>query len=109
LYVPGRLIQALAALHGCIVLHSSTSSEQSIPVHPGSKYQNQRIFSFEFQSSYHKHMYNYLVNQYNDYVLDMDLIDIHQLDIDIDHQQNLKTIFRINIKIISFLPDGQTH
>jgi hypothetical protein len=54
-------------------------------------------------------MYNYLVNQYNDYVLDMDLIDIHQLDIDIDHQQNLKTIFRINIKIISFLPDGQTH
>ncbi len=38
LYVPNRLIQARAALHGCIVLHSSISSEQSIPVHPGSKY-----------------------------------------------------------------------
>jgi hypothetical protein len=33
-------------------------------------------------------MYNYLVNQYNDYVSDMDLIDIHQLNIDIDYQQN---------------------
>ncbi len=33
-------------------------------------------------------MYNYLVDQYNDYVLDMDLIDIHQLNIDIDYPQN---------------------
>lgn len=38
-------------------------------------------------------MYNYWVNQYNDYGLDMDLIDIHRLDIDIDHQQNLNKIF----------------
>ncbi len=58
-------------------------------------------------------MYNYLVNQYNDYVLDMDLIDIHQLNIDIDYQQNLKKILIIiiikNETQRIFLPDGQTH
>lgn len=37
LYDPGRLIQVFAARHGWIVLHSSISIEQSIPVHPGSK------------------------------------------------------------------------
>jgi hypothetical protein len=37
LYDPGRLIQFRAALHGCVVLHSSISSEQSTPVQPGSK------------------------------------------------------------------------
>ncbi len=46
LYVPGRLIQARAALQGCIILHSSISSEQSIPVQPGSKYLNKYFLSF---------------------------------------------------------------
>jgi len=54
-------------------------------------------------------MYNYLVNQYNDYDLDMDLIDIHQLDIDIDYRQSLKKIFRNSKEKELFLPDGQTH
>jgi hypothetical protein len=32
-------------------------------------------------------MYNYSVDQYNGYVSDMDWIDIHQLNIDIDFPQ----------------------
>jgi hypothetical protein len=93
LYDPGRLIQVLAALHGCIVLHSSISFEQSIPVQPGSRKQILLSLSTNSLTSYHKHKCNYLVNQYIDSELGMDSIDIHQYHIGIDHQQILEKIF----------------
>ena len=85
-------MHARAALHGWIVLHSSISSEQSTPVHPGSKqidYCSSPEHSLSRFRAYRKHKCNYSVDQYNDYVLDMDLIDIHRLSIDIDDQQSL--------------------
>jgi hypothetical protein len=78
LYDPCRLLQVFAALHGLIVLHSSISIEQSIPVHPGSKKTNQFFLLSTSVPSYHKHMYNHLLNQDIYSELDMDLIDIHQ-------------------------------
>ena len=90
LYDPGRLIQVFAARHGWIVLHSSISIEQSIPVHPGSKSYDLIVhFSILEFSPYHKHRYIHLINQDICFALDMDLIDIHQSHIDIDHQQIL--------------------